>query len=46
MKLNYFDRIKINSEEISSKYGFNKYPTRPYIFIYLKVNKNKHERFT
>ena len=41
MKLSYFDRIKINSEEISSKYGFYKYPTRPYIFIYLKANKNK-----
>ena len=31
MKLSYFDRININSEEISSKYGFYKSPTRLYI---------------
>ena len=41
MKLSFFDRIKINAEEISSKYRFYKYPTRPYIFIYSKVNR-KH----
>ena len=41
MKLSHFDRIKINAEEISSKYRFYKYPTRPFIFIYSKENRKK-----
>ena len=41
MKLSHFDRIKINAEEISSKYRFYKYRTRPFIFIYSKVDRKK-----